>query len=154
MGIIKQGILGGFKGKVGSVIGTSWKGKAVMKAMPLSVANPRTAPQVLQRGKFTSIVKLASGMLSSIVKPLWDKRAVGMSGYNAFCSANIKAFNPSGAFVPAEFNLGKGRLLNPTISTAVYAAGVMTVTLQKLQDDPLGLPTDEIGLSMLSLRQE
>ena len=48
MGILKQGILGGFSGKVANVVGTSWKGIAVIKAMPLSVANPKTAGQVAQ----------------------------------------------------------------------------------------------------------
>ena len=31
MGIIKQGVPGGFSGKVGTVIGSSWKGIAVMR---------------------------------------------------------------------------------------------------------------------------
>ena len=34
MGRIKQGILGGFSGKVGTVVGASWKGKAYMRGMP------------------------------------------------------------------------------------------------------------------------
>ena len=36
MGKIKQGILGGFKGKVGTVIGSSWNGIAYMKGQPQS----------------------------------------------------------------------------------------------------------------------
>ena len=33
MGKIKQGILGGFRGKVGTVIGASWNGIAYMKGI-------------------------------------------------------------------------------------------------------------------------
>ena len=40
MGKIKQGILGGFKGKVGTVIGSSWNGIAYMKGQAQSVRNP------------------------------------------------------------------------------------------------------------------
>ena len=31
MGTIKQGILGGFSGKVGTVVGSSWKGISYMR---------------------------------------------------------------------------------------------------------------------------
>lgn len=42
MGTIKQGILGGFSGKVGTVIGSSWKGISYMRSRAQSVKNPRT----------------------------------------------------------------------------------------------------------------
>jgi hypothetical protein len=45
MGKIKQGILGGFKGKVGTVIGSSWNGIAYMRGLAQSVKNPKTAGQ-------------------------------------------------------------------------------------------------------------
>jgi hypothetical protein len=34
MGIIKQGILGGFSGKVGNVVGGTWKGIDYMRVLP------------------------------------------------------------------------------------------------------------------------
>ena len=49
MGVIKQGILGGFQNKVGAVIGSNWKGIATMRSRPISVANPRTGKQVAVR---------------------------------------------------------------------------------------------------------
>ena len=52
MGTIKQGILGGFSGKVGTVIGSSWKGISYMRGQAPHVKNPRTAGQVNQRLKF------------------------------------------------------------------------------------------------------
>ena len=55
MGKIKQGILGGFKGKVGTVIGSSWNGIAYMKGLPQSVRNPRTDAQVQQRNFFKEL---------------------------------------------------------------------------------------------------
>ena len=52
MGVIKQGILGGFQNKVGAVIGSNWKGIATMRSRPISVANPRTGKQVAVRSEF------------------------------------------------------------------------------------------------------
>ena len=51
MGKIAQGILGGLSGKVGNVIGGSWKGIDYIRIKPSSVANPRTVGQVNQSNK-------------------------------------------------------------------------------------------------------
>ncbi|MDD3723512.1 MAG: DUF6266 family protein, partial [Lutibacter sp.] len=52
MGTIKKGILGGFSGKVGSVVGSTWNGISYMRSLPASVKNPRTEKQMSQRSKF------------------------------------------------------------------------------------------------------
>jgi hypothetical protein len=57
MGKISQGILGGLSGKVGNVIGGSWKGIDYIRIKPSSVANPRTEGQVNQRTKFSSVLE-------------------------------------------------------------------------------------------------
>ncbi|MBW4971173.1 hypothetical protein KZY98_11935 [Croceibacter atlanticus] len=57
MGKISQGILGGLSGKVGNVIGGSWKGIDYIRIKPSSVANPRTVGQVNQRTKFSSVLE-------------------------------------------------------------------------------------------------
>ena len=90
MARIKQGILGGFSGKIGNIVGSSWKGIAVMKTLPLSVSNPRTAKQVTQRGKFSDAVELAQTILVGLIKPLWDRFAVKQSGFNHFLQQFIK----------------------------------------------------------------
>lgn len=92
MGVIKRGILGGFSGSVGNVVGSSWKGIATMKAKPLSVANPNTAGQVVQRTKMSNLVAFAKEILANIIKPLNDRFASGMSGFNLFTQRNIDLF--------------------------------------------------------------
>ncbi len=57
MGKINQGILGGLSGKVGNIIGGSWKGIDYIRIKPSSVANPRTVGQVNQRNKFTAALE-------------------------------------------------------------------------------------------------
>ena len=52
MGTIKQGILGGFSGKVGTVVGSTWKSINYMRALAVSIHNPNTVKQQCQRGKF------------------------------------------------------------------------------------------------------
>ena len=52
MGTIKKGILGGFSGKVGNVIGSSWKGISYMRSMPQNVTQTRSAAQSAQKERF------------------------------------------------------------------------------------------------------
>ncbi|MDP9040682.1 MAG: DUF6266 family protein [Bacteroidota bacterium] len=53
MGTIVKGILGGFSGKVGTVVGSSWKGLAVMKSVPGPRKGSPTLLQLEQQAKFT-----------------------------------------------------------------------------------------------------
>lgn len=117
MATFKQGILGGFSGKVGGVIGSSWKGIDTMRSQPSSVTNPRTNAQVSNRTRFKSVSQLAAAMLTTIVKPLNDRFAQKMSGFNDFCQRNATAFDSTGAFVPANLELSKGKLTPPSYLT-------------------------------------
>ena len=114
MATFNQGILGGFSGKVGGVIGSSWKGIDTMRSQPSSVTNPRTNAQVANRSRFKSVSQLAAAMLTTIVKPLNDRFAQKMSGFNDFCQRNANAFDALGALVPANLVLSKGKLSAPT----------------------------------------
>ena len=88
MGKIKQGILGGFSGKVGPVVGSSWKGKAVMKAAPLSYNDRNSLAQQQQRLKFTIVNKFVAKALGFISEG-FRKRAVGITAPNAAVAANL-----------------------------------------------------------------
>lgn len=92
MGKLSSGIFGGFSGKVGSLTGSSWKGIQVVKSRAQSVAYPGTTGQVAQTTKMSAIVSFCKLILSGWIKPLWDRSAVKMSGYNAFVQANIAEF--------------------------------------------------------------
>lgn len=129
MGVIKQGILGGFSGKVANVVGSSWKGIAVIKSLPLSVANPNTAGQQAQRGAMTQIVIASRLLLASLLQPYWNPFAQKMSGYNAFVKENIETFSTAGFVTFADFFSTRGSLLNVTVSTAVADDSDNTVTV-------------------------
>ena len=83
MGKIKQGILGGFKGTVGTVIGSSWNGIAYMKGRPQSVKNPKTAPPQQQRGFFKELLALAGQLSAEQQAFLFPSSPKGMTRRNA-----------------------------------------------------------------------
>ncbi len=83
MGKIKQGILGGFKGKVGTVIGASWNGIAYMRGLAQSVKNPKTASQVTQRGFFREVLDIAGQLSKEQLAFLFPATLSGMTRQNA-----------------------------------------------------------------------
>ena len=83
MGKIKQGILGGFKGKVGTVIGASWNGIAYMRGLPQSVRNPKTAAQEAQRAFFREVQDLAGQLTVEQQLFLFPTSPSGMTRRNA-----------------------------------------------------------------------
>lgn len=55
MGTYNKGILGAFSGKVGPVVGASWRGKEVLRSLPKKANRTATPNQALQRLKFSTV---------------------------------------------------------------------------------------------------
>lgn len=146
MGVIKQGILGGFSGKVAGIVGSSWKGIAVVKGLPLSVSNPRSEGQVSQRGKMSTAVRYGRDLLAALIQPYWNPFAQRMSGFNLFISTNIASFGATNLETPADFYSQRGALLGVAGLTATADDSANTVTVNWTnntgQADALG--TDEV----------
>ena len=144
MGIIKRGILGGFSNKVANVVGSSWKGIAVIKSLPLSVANPKTAGQVTQRSVFSQASKMGSKILANVIKPFWDRFAQQESGFNAWVRENIVFFTQGGITDFANLVMSKGSLAVDAILSVATSPGVSSsaVTWVEGTGGGNGLSTD------------
>jgi hypothetical protein len=88
MGSIKKGILGGFSGKIGTVIGGRWKGIEYMRSKP--VGNNSSSPaQLVQRAKFSMVatfIRSFKGLLSTSFRDKNHK----MTGPNSALSYTLK----------------------------------------------------------------
>jgi len=89
MAIISQGILGGVSGKIGNVIGGSWKGIDYLRIMPASVANPKTPAQMDQRSKFITVIKFLQPMVD-FLRVGFKLYAIKMTQFNNAMSYNLK----------------------------------------------------------------
>lgn len=156
MGVIKQGILGGFSGKVANVVGSSWKGIAVLKSLPLSVANPKTAGQVAQRGAMTSIVAASRLLLAALIQPYWNPFAQKQSGYNKFVSENIATFTTAGFVTFGSFFSMRGSLLGVVTSGGSASAGSSTITLNWTDNSGTSdaLATDDMVVTVYNETQD
>jgi len=156
MGVLKQGILGGFSGKVANIIGTSWKGIAVIKAMPLSVANPKTAGQVAQRALFKNCSLFGVIILATILKPLWDRFSIKMSGFNSFVKENIDLFAAEMPSAAADLIISKGKMAKTDIAVLTVTAASAIVHIEWSPSGGTGykLATDIVYVVIVNETQE
>lgn len=64
MGTIKKGILGGFSGTVGTVVGANWRGKDIIRSRPKASQRNATPAQLMQREKFALAIRFQNALRS------------------------------------------------------------------------------------------
>jgi len=146
MAVLHKYVMGTFTNKVGGVVGSSWKGIPVIRSMPASVANPQSAAQMTQRMRFSLMVYFASLILTGWIRPLWNRGAKRMSGFNAFVRANMNAFNLDGNIVLSEVVASRGRLQRPMLVETTIGATDITVAVRHPLVDKYATVNDEIYL--------
>ena len=148
MGKIKQGILGGFKGKVGTVIGSSWNGISYMKGRPQSVKNPRTDAQVQQRNFFKDLQSLVSQLSDEQLLSLFPSVNRGMTRRNmltrqlaaaAAVTDDVKAVNLS-----ILEGIGNGeRIDSPMLESLVSEIdGSLAIYAESAAAEAIGKPAE------------
>ena len=125
MGRLDKGLLGGYTGKLGTTVGSTWKGINVVRTYQPNVANPRSDKQVEHRSLFSQVTAIGSLLLADVVKPLWDRNAKQMSGYNAFIQANMLAAAKEKKLTPQKFVLSKGRIGSTIIHVQITESLLM-----------------------------
>jgi hypothetical protein len=152
MGTITQGITGAFSGKVGPVIGSSWKGRGYMRARPAKVANPKTAGQEGHRAKFAAIVRFMKGV-NDFLRIGFYSQAESISTFNVAVSYNYRhaltGTYPDFAIDYSRVQLSSGVLsgaLNPEVSYT--PAGQLTFTWENNSNGTNALSTDRVLLAV------
>ena len=89
MGTINEGIMGGFSGTVGTVVGGNWNGIDYMRSRGANRSDAKSTPQLNQRAKFSVIIQLLKP-LKDFLRVGFKSRAVGRSAFNAATSYNME----------------------------------------------------------------
>lgn len=131
MGEIKQGILGGFSGKVGTVIGSSWKKVSYMRAMAISINNPRTPKQQHQRTKFAMSMNFLRAIIP-YVRTGFKSLGSGRTAFNAAMSYIMRhGIGGSGLDLTVDYNrvlVARGNLMPVFNANATVAASKVSFT--------------------------
>ena len=148
MGKIKQGILGGFRGTVGTVVGSSWNGIAYMKGKPQSVRNPRTEDQVQQRNFFKDLQQLVAQLSDEQLASLFPTVTRGMTRRNMFTrqlAAAAAVTNDVKAVDLAQLEgIGNGeRIDSPMLESMVTVTdGVLDIYAEAAAAEAIGKPAE------------
>ena len=136
---IKCGILSRTTGKVGGVVGGSWKGINYIREH-VTPANPQTAAQQGQRAKMRMAVKLVKPVVSTILNVYVDPLVRRMSGFNRFIKTNINRIPANGGM--ANIILTQGNLPKVEVN-AIERETTNTVAITALiPTHPDARPTD------------
>ena len=114
MATIKKGILGGFSGKVGTVIGGSWKGVDYMRSLPKASSKPVTQKQNDQRMKFA--------MAMTFLKPI---SALIAKGFQSVTGARTP-LNAAVSYHVKEAVIGLSPDFSMDVSKVLFSQGELT----------------------------
>lgn len=132
MGTFKKGILGSFSGKVGNIVGASWRGIAYMRSLPSSMRNPRTEKQLSQRNKFSLIGKFLKTILPVIRVGFKHIATANNSAYSAAMSYNmqnaLKGVYPDLEVDFQKVSIAQGGLYPANNVVAICNAGTLQFT--------------------------
>lgn len=129
MGTIRNGANGGFSGKAGSVIGSSWKDIDYIKGLPRKSSKPATQLQLEQQAKFALAVKTLQPITVLLNEGYGGSKTTKASGYNlalqSLLSNAITGIYPDYAIDYRKMRISKGNLIKPSeIALAMDAAGL------------------------------
>lgn len=113
MASYEKGILGPFNGSVGAVVGTSWRGKNVMRSRPRKITTAPTESQLLQREKFALVTRFLTPIRDLLIL-YFGQSSGARSRYNMAISYHIQdAVQQTGHFFAILYNkvlITKGEL--------------------------------------------
>lgn len=126
MATYNKGILGAFSGKVGPVVGATWRGKDVMRSLPKKGNRLPTESQQVQRKKFTMTTEFISG-IQPVVKRYFGRDNGNKTRRNQAMSYLMKeaiVFNdPDYEWDYSKILISKGDLLGIDNGQVVAGAG-------------------------------
>ncbi len=131
MGVIRRGANGGFKGKAGSVIGSSWKSIDYIKGLYKKRTKPASEEQLMQQAKFALLMRFLLPLKPFIRIGFGQRRVETLTAMNVAFQDNMKRAitgdYPDYALDYGQVRIGEGYSAGGSESASVDA-GVLTVT--------------------------
>lgn len=125
MAKIPSGILGAISGRIGNVVGSSWKGINYIRSYVIP-GNPNTVAQQTERTQFAMIVRVAKTVLGSIIQVFWDPFIKSNSGWAHFIGINRGLVTDVAH--PEVMHMSEGTLEGDIVTGATLAGTDVTVT--------------------------
>ena len=134
MATLKNGLFGQFSGKIGGVVGSSWKGKQVVKKLPGPRKTGPSPVQLKQQARFTQLIGFLKP-ITPILNKAFEKTKLQMTAFNKAFSNNKNAVTgiyPDFTIDYTNVILCKGSIRNPNVITVmVNSEGKMVLSVSK-----------------------
>lgn len=124
MAKVTESPFGILNGKVGQVVGFTWKGIPVIRVLS-KISNPRTDKQETQRQKWAVTMRFLQP-LSGFLEVGFREYAVGMTGINAAMQYNIKNAL-TGTYPNIAIDYPNARVAQGTLASALNQVASSTV---------------------------
>jgi len=147
MGTIENGIMGAFSGKVGPVVGSSWKGISVIKGRPPGKRGRSSEAQLKQMAKLKLMTPFVSP-ITGLLNKTYENVTFRMSCFNKALSYNMRNA-VTGDYPAFRINyprvvLGVGDLLNPeNVSARSDAEGQISINWKDNSGEGSARATDQ-----------
>lgn len=130
MATLKNGILGGVRGKIGNVVGSSWNGIDYLKTLPSHYTDAKTEVQVSNRSKFLRVIRFLQP-ITEFIRVGFKSQAVKKTAFNAATAYHyhnaITGEYPDIVMDFTKVMVSRGNL------TGAYNAGAASSTPAKIQ---------------------
>ena len=151
MGIIRGGILGGFRKKAGAVIGSYWRSLDVIKGLPRISNKPPTASQLDQRAKFgltTNFLSYIKDMIEIGYKALSDLDTPMNVAVSYHVKEAVTGVSPNFVMDYPKVMFSQGKLRLPwTIELATLIVAEIDITwVNSGNDDLFKQATDQLSV--------
>lgn len=132
MGTIRHGANGGFKGKAGSVIGSSWKSIDYIKGLYKKRTKPATEEQLMQQAKFRVLMRFLLPITVFVRIGFGQKQADRATPMNMAFKENINTaitgLYPDYTLDYSQIRISDGLFGDGGAASVAVDEGVMTVS--------------------------
>lgn len=148
MATFNNGPLGGFSGKLGTVVGTTWRGQNVMRSLPDLSARKFSAAQLLQQQRLKIVQEFLSGLKFLISETFGSKTSKNPPYNNAMSYHLTNALRHTEDGLALNYSkvlIGKGELCaieQPLLERT--APEMLTLTWLDNSDQGLAYADDEL----------
>ncbi len=151
MGKYEVGVLGNFKGKIGTVVGAKWKDIEYMRHKGRKSTKPRTAAQLEQQAKFACVTKFVNriaDLLMACYSDTGKQTAINHAFADIYATAIIGNY-PAYGLDYSKVGICDGTLHNANSLTAgVAGGGNVKFTWIDNSNGPKANPTDRAVLAV------
>jgi hypothetical protein len=154
MAIVQNTLIGRARKKIGNTVFATLKGQNILRAKPLTVAQPQTPKKLMRQSALAQIVAMYRANAAAI-KLGYTPNKQKQSPYNSFASDNLRdAFDytapPTATLVPAQLKFSKGTVAETgiTSATASDASNTVSVTHPTTATGPGQSVSDEALITM------